>query len=298
MLNPTHLATLQKVLDRGSFVAAAEDLGYTPSAVSQQMGALESATGLVLFERLPRSVKPTPAALYLADGGKEVVSTLRSLERDARALAAATLGEIRLGSFRTACAGLLPGVLTDFRASHPAVDVHLDEAEPEQLTPAVLDGTLDIALVYDNDLDLHTWPAGLVQTPLLIERRLLLLPPRLTRSRGSVRLASLRRETWIASKPSPSLVRFCAQEGFEPNITLRTNDYYSICEFVRAGLGVALVPELGHYLAETLRPHALSPSPPRRHVFALHRSSNSNPLLGPMLDTLHRAVRARTPQHA
>ena len=284
MLNPVHLATLQAVLDRGSFVGAAKELGYTASAVSQQMRMLERATGLALFERLPRTIRPTAAAHYLADAGRDTVLGLRSLEHDARALATGERGHVSIGSFRTAAARILPGALAAFTATRPAVTMRLTEGEPHALVPRLLEGELDLALVYENELDPREWPKGLTRVPLLTEDRYLLMPPDAGADR--VHLAALRDRTWIASDPSPSLVRYCATAGFAPEIALQTNDYYSVCAFVRAGLGVALVPAMGHYLAEELPPVPLYPPPPRRHVFAVHRATNRNALLGALIEEL------------
>lgn len=286
MLNPVHLETLQVVLAHDSFVAAAAELGYTASAVSQQMRALERATGLELFERMARSIRPTAAAHYLAEAGREMVLGLRSLEHDAKAVAAAERGRLGVGSFQTAAANILPDVLVEFRTERPGVTVELHEGEPKAVLPKVLDGSLDLALVYENDLDPKQWPAGLTRTPLFTEERTLLMPPGENTGDDPVQLADLRDETWIASDPSPSLLRFCAGVGFEPNVALRTNDYYSVCAFVRAGLGIALVPDLGRYFSDVLTPLRVLPHPPRRRVFALHRTANKNPLLAPFLEVL------------
>lgn len=294
MLNPVHLATLQAVLDRGSLVGAARELGYTASAVSQQMRMLERATGLALFERLPRTIRPTAAAYYLADAGRETVLGLRSLEHDARALAIGERGHVSIGSFRTAAARVLPRALAGFTADRPGVTLRLAEGEPHLLVPRLLDGELDLALVYENDLDPREWPKQLTRVPLLTEDRYLLMPSGARPDGGRVHLAALRDRTWIASDPSPSLERYCAATGFAPEIALQTNDYYSICAFVRAGLGVALVPGMGHYLADALPPVGLYPPPPRRHVFALHRASNRNSLIPSLLTELCRAAQPRS----
>lgn len=295
MLNPVHLATLQEVLDSGSFVGAARRLGYTASAVSQQMRLLERATGLALFERLPRRVRPTAAAHYLAEAGRETVLGLRSLEHDARAMAAAERGHVAIGSFRSASARVLPGALAVFGAARPSVSTRLTEGEPHVLLPALLDGTLDLAVVYENDLDPRTWPKGLTHVPLFTEDRWLLVPPADDPApAGRRHLTELRDATWIASDPSPALVRYCRAAGFTPRIALQTNDYYSVCAFVRAGLGVALVPGMGHYLPDALTPVPIDPPPPRRKVFALHRASSRNPLLAPLIA----AIRAATPAYA
>lgn len=286
MLNPVHLATLQAVLDRGSFVGAARELGYTASAVSQQMRMLERATGLALFERLPRTIRPTAAAHYLADAGRETVLGLRSLEHDARSLASGERGHVSIGSFRTAAARVLPDALAGFTAARPEVTLQLSEGEPHLLMPRLLDGSLDLAVVYENELVPREWPKGLTRVPLLTEQRHLLMPPGARPDGDRVHLTELRDRTWIASDPSPALERYCASAGFAPRIALQTNDYYSICAFVRAGLGVALVPGMGRYLGDTLEPVGVYPPPPRRHVFVLLRASNRNSLLPPLIAEL------------
>lgn len=293
MLNPLHLATLQTVLEHDSFVAAARELGYTASAVSQQMRMLERATGLELFERLPRRVRPTAAAQYLAEAGRETVLGLRSLEHDAHAMAAAERGHIAIGSFRTASARILPGAFAGFLDGRPDVTVQLVEGEPPVLLPRLLEGSLDLLVAYEYELNERQWPKGLTRVPLLTEERRLLVPPDDRQVRGPVHLTELKDRTWITSEPSPALARYCAAAGFEPIIALRTNDYYSVCAFVRAGLGVALVPGMGHYLADTLHPVELRPKPPKRQVFVLHRASNRNPLLPRLIGELDRAA-----QHA
>lgn len=72
----------------------------------------------------------------------------------------------------------------------------------------------------------------------------------------------------------------------------RPTDFYSACEFVRSGLGIALVPAMGHFLPETLPPVELRPTPPRRHLSVLHWAGNTNPLLAPLIDEIQRAARA------
>jgi DNA-binding transcriptional LysR family regulator len=287
MLNPVHLRTLQAVLTCGSFADAAIHLGYTASAVSQQMSALEKATGLTLFERLPRSVHATSSAHYLVAAGTEIVLNLRSLERDAKALAAGEQGGIRLGSFATASTRILPSALAAFTTAHPNVDVGLDEGEPEDLLPELLDGPLDVALVYA-DSNRHVWPGSVAAVPLLVEERLLILPPGHSahRQRKAVDLRELRDATWVTSPKAPSLIRLCASVGFEPRMAFCTNDFNTVCAFVQAGLGVAIMPELAFPSNIELRPLRVVPKPAQRHILALYRHSNRNPALPTMIDRL------------
>ena len=140
MLNPLHLRTLTAVLQTGSFAVAARRLGYTPSAVSQQIAALERAAGLPLFEREAHGIRPTPAAAWLRGRGQEVLAALGALQDDLRGLADGVTGTVRLGSFPTAGEHLLPAALAALAAGAPSVEVLLDEGEPDELVPRVHDG--------------------------------------------------------------------------------------------------------------------------------------------------------------
>lgn len=291
MLNPIHLLTLRTVLEHDSFARAAVQLGYTTPAVSQQMSALERATGLVLFERLPRGIRSTPAASYLASAGSGIVNALVGLERDAVAIATGRRGQIRLGSFPTASQRIVPAALAHFAAINPESVVSFDQATLEELLATLTEGPLDVAVTYENDLGTPPLPAGLVAVHLLTEERHLLLPGghRLGRS-AVLDLGDLAGETWIASKGSPVLQRMCTSAGFEPRIAHRTDDFDVMHEFVRHGLGIALVPALGYVPGPGIASAALSVPPPTRRVYAVHRRSNENPLLGQLVAALRMGV--------
>ncbi|WP_255687408.1 LysR family transcriptional regulator [Pseudonocardia sp. TRM90224] len=292
MLNPIHLLTLRTVLAHGSFARAAVELGYTTPAVSQQVSALERATGLVLFERLPRGIRATPAASYLATAGSEIVNALVWLERDAVAIATGRRGEIRLGSFPTASQRIVPAALAHFAAANPESVVSFDQGTLEELLAALTEGPLDVAVVYENDLGTPPLPSGLEAVHLLTERRHLLLPAehRLG-GNAAIDLGDLAGETWIASKTSPLLNRMCTSAGFEPRIAHRTDDFDVMHEFVRHGLGIALVPALGHVPGPGIVTVPLTVTPPTRRVYAVHRRSNENPLLAQLIDALREGVR-------
>lgn len=298
MLNPTHVRTLGAVLTTGSFSEAAAQLGYTASAVSQQISALERATGLTLFERGARRIHPTRAARILGERCEHVLNELTALEQQARALAAGQRGLVRVGSFATAAASLVPWALARFVQQQPEAEVSLEEGEPEELLPLVLSDVLDVALVYEYELVPRRWPQQLTVSELVRERPRILLPPahRATRSE-EIELADLAEETWIASRETSagalSLSRLCAAASFEPRIAFRTNDYDVVRELVQAGLGVALVPELA--VTDSARPsaHALSGAPAGRRVLAVRRTANPNPLLAPLDDALVRAAAAQ-----
>ncbi len=294
MLNPTHVTTLREVLVTGSFAAAAARLGYTASAVSQQISTLERATGLVLFERSARRVHPTRAAVVLGERSGRVLDELAALERETRALAAGESGLVRVGSFPTAGATLVPWALARFVRQRPDAEVSLEEGEPDELLPRVLSDGLDLALVYEYDLVPQRWPDEVTVAELVSEQLRVLLPPaHPATGTGSLALDELSGETWIASRETTagasSLARMCATAGFTPRIAFRTNDYDVVRELVHAGLGVALVPELAVTNAARPAAHGLRGEPGGRRVLAIHRAANPNPLLAPLNDALRRA---------
>ena len=304
MLNPLHLRTLVEVVRTGSFAEAARRLGYTPSAVSQQISGLERAVRLTLFEREPHSVRATVAAELLAERSQEVLASFDALDREVAAMSTGSRGRLRIGSFPTASATLLPLALASVRQRHPAVDVQLDEGEPDELLPLLQDGGLDVALVYRYDLVPRAWPDRLVETELLSEDVLLLLPTdhRLAR-RPEVGLAELDEATWIASREgsagSTCLERACATAGFAPYIAFRSNDYDVVAGLVGAGLGVALVPALGHdSSAPGVTAVAVSGLRLQRHVSALHRAATVATPVQQVLTAFRGAAERLTPGQA
>jgi DNA-binding transcriptional LysR family regulator len=295
MLDPLHLRTLTAVLQTGSFAAAARRLGYTPSAVSQQVAALERAARLRLFEREARSIRPTPAAAFLSTRGQEVLATLGALQDDLRGLTDGAIGTVRLGSFPTASEHLLPSALAALALSHPSVEILLDEGEPDELTPRVHDGDLDLALVYRYTRVPVRRPRALTVTPLLREDLVLILPCGYPLAEAAeLRLTELEDAVWVTTRlgsvGATCLQRMCAEAGFEPRVSHRSNDYDVIRGFVRSGLGVALLPALGHVADPGVVTSRLAGSTVYRHVEVIARPAIRNPAVEGVLAALAAAA--------
>ncbi|GAA2400399.1 LysR family transcriptional regulator [Actinomadura vinacea] len=291
MLKPPHLITLRSVVDTGSFAVAARDLGYTASAVSQQIAALERETGLVLFERQAHGIRPTAAARRLVELSTQVLAAMDDLSYQVRELATGATGRLRLGSFPTAGVRLVPPALSVLVETHPRARIQLEEGEPEELAALLASGRLDIALVYEYGLSPRQWPGGLACHRLLHEDLVLL---RARESGLGTDLSQLAEARWITSREGTagalSLVRLCAAAGFDAAVAFRSNDYDVVRELVSAGLGVAVVPALAHVPSAAIEATRLTQHAAHRHVMALHGRENSNPLLRMMLDALRRAV--------
>lgn len=290
MLDPIHLKTLQVVLRTGSFAAAAAELQYTPSAVSQQMSALERSCGVALFERQPHQVRPTDAAGVLAETGASVLADLAAVETAIGAVARGEAGRLRIGAFPTAGAALLPAALAALQRHRPAADVELVEGEPDALLPRLVDGRLDLAVVYEYDTVPGPPTERLMRVELRREPLRVLLAAREHGDDAPVRLAELRERRFVAplegSPGADNLDRMCAAAHFRPRIGFRSNDYAVVRGLVGAGLGVAVVPELALARDRTVRALPLAGRQVRRRIYAVYRSSARNPLLAPLLAAL------------
>jgi len=291
MLNPTHLRTVTVAVRTGSFAETARLLGYTTSAVSQQIAMLERAVGTQLFERSARSVRPTAVAEQMAMLSRDALAALSELEREVRALTRGDAGTLRLASFATANAPILASALAAIMKHRPDADILLDEGEPDEVLADVLDGDRDAAVVFAYDLDPRSWPRELVTVPLLTDPLVLVTSPghRLA-SRADASLAEIADERWISTSNDTagfkSLERLCATAGFRPRVTLRSNDYGTIASLVRRGLGVAIVPKLAMSNDIGLGVLRIAGADVSRRILALHRPGNTNPLLPMLLDAL------------
>ncbi|MFR9728233.1 LysR family transcriptional regulator [Saccharopolyspora sp. MS10] len=293
MLNPIHLRTLQECVRTGSFAEAGRVLGYTASAVSQQMALLERAVGAPLFERSARSARRTALATRLAERSRDALGALESLEREVRAMVSGEEGSLRLAGFATANARILPGVLASVIEQRPHAELQLDEGEPDEVVDSVLDGVLDAAVVFEYDLDPRQWPADLRVDDVVAEPLRLVLPPS-HRLAGlpEIPLQELAAEHWICTRRETSgarsLVRLAAASGFVPRITFRSNDYSVIRDLVARGMGVAVLPGLVLDRG-AVRVTRIAGRQPQRRVRTLYRKENTNPLLPIALECLHRA---------
>lgn len=300
MINPVHLRTLVAVVRLGSFAEAARHLGYTSSAVSQQISGLERATHLQLFERDAQSIRPTPAARMLVERSAESLAALDALQSDVAGLADGQIARLRLGSFPTASEAVLPHALARLAVTHPGVHISLDEDEPASLVAGMHAGELDMALVYEYDLVPHRWMSDLVHVPLLREEILLLAPPgRPPSTEGG--LASLSDARWISTREHTAAVTFlrraCADAGFDPIMPLRSNDYDVVRGLVGAGLGIALVPALSMVGTPDVEVHTLPGLAVSRHVSVVQLASANHPAIGVVISALHDAARETARRH-
>src|SRR6476619_7436818 len=183
MLNVQRLRVLQAVAETGSFSRAAETLSYTQSAVSQAIATLEHETGATLLDRDRRGVRPTAVGEALVAGGG---------------------GRLRMASFPTAGATLMPLAIAAFRARRPRVELSLAEAEPEEIVPRLRAGELDLALLFEfPDAVPLVGGDGLRRADLLEDLMYLALPEHHPLAdRADLRLGDLAGEAWVQTSAS------------------------------------------------------------------------------------------------
>jgi DNA-binding transcriptional LysR family regulator len=279
MIDLAALTSLRAVDTHGSVVGAADALGFTPSAVSQQVKRLEKQTGVPLLERVGRGVILTDHGRHLVDAGVRLLADLEEVESGLHERAGTVSGHLRLTAFSTAMRGLVAPVVRDLRAAHPDLTLSLTEREPWDTIDLIATGQSDLGVVHRwGDVPI-TIPDHLAATQVAYDVADVIVPvghALATRSRVSPR--DLVDEGWIATPEGTIcrqwLTRMYAGTGRLPRIAHTAMEFDSHLALVRAGLGIALVPRLGRQpLGDELVAVPAHDPEPTRDVIAVHRRS-------------------------
>lgn len=250
MINPVHLRTLVEVTRLGSFAAAANRLGYTASAVSQQMSALERDTGVDLFQRSARSIQPTEAALVMTRHAAKVLTDIEALMAAASRTHDATHQELRLGIFPSLATYVLPRILQNPKWKGLGIDLRVSVAEPSQTIQGLrTGGELDVALVYQVGQSGLAWPHTVNRQWIGDDEFRVVLPAAWGfRADAKVAADHLSDMPWIVHHPGTSdatvIERLFASCNLHPRVVAYSDDFHASLEMAAAGLGAALVPEL------------------------------------------------------
>jgi DNA-binding transcriptional LysR family regulator len=298
MLNVQRLRVLREVIAHGSFSAAASALNYTQSAVSQAIATLEGEAGVPLIDRNRRGVRPTTAGERLNEHSVRILTQLDAAEAELGAIAGIKGGELRMASFPTAGATLMPLAIAAFRSAHPDVVLSMVEGEPEELIPRLRDGEFDLGLIFEFEGSGNLGP-GLASTPLFEDPMKLALPKghRLAKQ-DRIALDDLADEAWVqtseASACARHVVRICRAAHFEPRVSFESDDYLTVQGLVAAGVGVALIPQLAlsQSVSYDIAVRELHPAGPVRHVVVGTPGAGvSLPAAAAMLDLLQDTAR-------
>ncbi|HEX5993967.1 MAG TPA: LysR family transcriptional regulator [Jiangellales bacterium] len=241
------LEVFRTVARVGSITRAAEVLGYTQSAVSRQIVALEAETGVTLLDRLPRGIDLTEAGRSLLEHAEVIVERLATARRDLEALRQLDAGQLRVGAFPTAVARLVPRAIAAFRADHPKVAVTLVEDRTPGLLKRLESGDADVAVVSappdDEPLDRRRFTLH-----HLVDEQLLVAMPadHPLAAQPDVGLSDLAGDPFIVGSPTAeqTLMRARFPAGFQPRVDFAVADWTGKLGCVAAGLGVAFVPAL------------------------------------------------------
>jgi DNA-binding transcriptional LysR family regulator len=250
MVNPVHLRTLLEVTRRGSFAAAAVQLGYTASAVSQQMSALEREAGVTLFERSARSVRPTETAFVMARHAAKVLTDIDALLAATSRTHDTTAQEVRLGIFPSLATYALPRLLRLPQWPNLGINLKVFVAEPAQTIQGLrTGGELDLALVYQVGQGGLAWPHSVNRQWLGDDNFRVVLPESWGLQAGSqVSASQLAEMPWIMHHPGTSdatvIERLFASCNLHPRVVSYCDDFNASLEMAAAGFGAALVPEL------------------------------------------------------
>ncbi|MEU1310669.1 LysR family transcriptional regulator [Streptomyces cinnamoneus] len=280
MLDLSRLRALHAVAVHGSVSAAADALGYTPSAVSQSITKLERETRTTLLERRGRGVVLTDAAARLAATAQELLAMVERAETDLEEQRGVPAGRLVIGAFASAARGLLPGALAGLSREHPALDARLVEVDPHLSVGQVAQGVLDLTVTFEWDINPLPAPEGLERVWIGDDLCDLLVPAgHPLAGREGLRHRDLAHQRWIC-QPADTvchdwLVRTLRAAGTEPDLAYQTAENHTQVALVAAGLGIALMPRLGRGpLPEGVVEVSLDPVPVRR-LFAYWRTGAS-----------------------
>lgn len=244
--DPRHLRTLEAVVRLGSFAAAAQELGYTQSAVSQQVAELERRVGTRVLARRP--VRATEAGTVLLETETAISASMSRAATELAALAEGTVGEVRLGAFISAASSVVPPALAHLRSSHPGVHITLRELEQSETYALLFRGELDLAITFDYEHAPESAPNGIRQNHLMNDPIMVVLPVgHPLAGADSVDPAEVPSDAWINTTVDVAGLTAPSEEdgsGGAHRLDFEGQDFRTALNLVAAGLGVALLPRL------------------------------------------------------
>lgn len=280
-----HLAALEAIVETGSFAAAARRLGYTQSAISQQIAVLERAADLQLLERPGgrRQVTATEAGERLLRHAARAIAAMRAAEADLHALAEGDAGTLRVATFQSVGVRVIPPVMRLYVARWPAIEVRLVEAEYALLIEPLVRGELDLAFVADPP------ETAIERIDVLTDPYVLLAPAgsELAQAGRGVSIREIGRLPLIAYRLAEGGEAHLLRKGIEPTIVFRSDDSGIVQGLVGAGVGYALVPRLTVDPSDpeiaTLEVRGI---PPREIALAWHADRKLSPAARAFVDVV------------
>ena len=278
MLSSRLLAVHRAVVSEGSLTRAAAALGYTVSAVSQQLALLESQAGSRLFEKAGRGVRPTAAGALLAEHAATILHQIEQAETELADLREGRAGRVRVVSFPSAGESLLPEAIAVLRRMLPGIHVMPIVDEAAAALRRLRAGEVDLVVVVEPFAPGAEPEDDLARWHLLDDEYRILLPhDHLLARRRVVQLEDLSSADWVVTTGPDDYVRrttiaICRRAGFSPRVIAEGDEFPVTQGYVAAGLGVALVPLLAlGAVRHGVIVRRLGPSPSPRHIWLATR---------------------------
>ncbi|MFF2195148.1 LysR family transcriptional regulator [Streptomyces sp. NPDC058157] len=269
------------VAETRHFTRAAEREHVAQPSLSQQIKALERELGAELFSRARGNIALTDAGEALLPLARRILADADTARLEVQELLQLRRGRVRLGATPSVCTGMLPGVLRAFHTAHPGIELLIEEGGSLDLVRELARGVLDLALIV---LPLPPSAPPLTTVELLTEDLVVVSSRDLPQpgGGGALSIADLREEPMVMFRHGYDLrdltVGACRAAGFEPVFTVEGGEMDAVLGFVRAGLGVAVVPEMVvAHGGPGLRATPLAGSPLRRTIALAHRTDVAPP---------------------
>ncbi|WP_306316669.1 MULTISPECIES: LysR family transcriptional regulator [unclassified Streptomyces] len=298
MIEARRLHILRAVADHRTVTAAAAALYLTPSAVSQQLTALEQETGHKLVERGARGVRLTTAGEILLTHTNAVLAQLEQAEAELAAYSTGAAGTVTLASFATGIGLVVGPALALLSKAAPGIRVRVQDAEGDASLPMLLDRQIDVAVAVEYRGAPGADDDRITRVPLYAEPFDAVLPDT-HRLAGAewVPVAELAKDTWIGPYPGNPchdvVVLACEHAGFAPQFEHSSDDFRAVVALASAGAGVALVPRSALHGVDLTRVvvRPVDGAAPARKVFAAVRhGAEEHPLIRPVLEALGEAA--------
>ncbi|MFF9011593.1 LysR family transcriptional regulator [Streptomyces sp. NPDC014870] len=298
MIEARRLHILRAVADHRTVTAAAAALYLTPSAVSQQLAALEQETGHRLVERNARGARLTPAGEILLSHANAVLAQLERAESELAAYGSGEAGTVTVAAFATGIGLVVAPAISGLARTAPGIQVRVRDAEGDESLLMVLDRQVDVAVAVEYRGAPGEDDARLTRVPLYAEPFDAVLPPGHPLAAGDqVALADLAKDAWIGQSPGNPChdvtVLACEYAGFAPRFEHSSDDFRAVVSLAAAGAGVALVPRSalrGAALDEVAIRPVDGVAPTRRVFAAVRRGAEEHPLISPVLAALREAA--------
>lgn len=305
MLDVRRLHLLCDLSRLGTIAAVAQAHMYTPSAVSQQLSALEREAGIALLERTGRRVSFTPAGRILVQHAETVLAALEQASAALAEMTTGLCGPLRIGAFPTAARTLLPAALVTLARQHPRLELMVTELDPVAVPAALHERRLDVGLLNDYDVVPIEPEPALDTVPLLDETVFLAVPEAMPIAEASDAgtatdadpLRAAHDAAWILAGPDTlchtMTLHVCRIAGYTPRARHYADDFATVLTLVAASQGVSLVPQLA--AAQPPDGVRLIPLATRRRTrIAYRRGTAAHPAVAAFVSAIRDATAAFT----